>query len=448
MTGRDLGGGLVLRTATPADVDALVTFNAAVHGGGPRAPDPGIAGWTRDLLTRLHPTFRPEDFTLVEDTRTGAIVSSLNLIGQMWAYAGIPFGVGRVELVGTHPDYRRRGLVRQQFDVIHAWSAARGHLAQAITGIPWYYRQFGYEYALALDGGRTGYLAHLPSARSDKEPMAVRPATPADIPFIIALEARARGRYLVTCVRDEALWRYELEGRSAASGGHAAVCILEWPDGRPAGFLVYLTALRAGNLVVRAFEVAAGVPWEAAALVVLRHLRAAGEESARRSGAGRFQSVSFMFETDHPVYRAIGSRLPRVIDPYAWYVRVPDLPAFLRRVAPALEARLAASEVAGYTGDLRLNFYRDGLRLAFTEGRLMAVEPWAQADLQWDGPGGLAEQATASFPERTFLQLLFGHRSLDELRHAFPDCRVRDAAAEVLLNVLFPKQPSFVWPVS
>jgi hypothetical protein len=44
--------------------------------------------------------------------------------------------------------------------------------------------------------------------------------------------------------------------------------------------------------------------------------------------------------------------------------------------------------------------------------------------------------------------LLFGHRSLDDLRQAFPDCRCQGDEARVLLNVLFPKQPSNVWPIS
>ena len=42
--------------------------------------------------------------------------------------------------------------MRKQFDVIHAVSAQRGELMQGITGIPWYYRQFGYEMALDLEG--------------------------------------------------------------------------------------------------------------------------------------------------------------------------------------------------------------------------------------------------------------------------------------------------------
>jgi len=42
------------------------------------------------------------------------------------------------------------------------------------------------------------------------------------------------------------------------------------------------------------------------------------------------------------------------------------------------------------------------------------------------------------------LQLLFGYRSLDELRYAFSDVRVEKSEAEVVLNALFPKKFSWV----
>ena len=75
-----------------------------------------------------------------------------------------PFGCGRIEQVGTDPLYRRRGLIRKQMDVIHALSDSKGELVQAITGIPWYYRQFGYEFALDLYCGRVVRVSP-PSAR-------------------------------------------------------------------------------------------------------------------------------------------------------------------------------------------------------------------------------------------------------------------------------------------
>src|SRR5512147_916394 len=143
---RDLGNGLILRCASKDDAEALADFNGHIHSeDGWDRPDKRVAAWTHDLLSLPHPTLSPEDFTVVEETATKRIVSSLNLIPQTWSYEGIEFKVGRPELVGTLPEFRNRGLVRAQFEEIHKWCEERGYLVQAITGIPYYYRQFGYE---------------------------------------------------------------------------------------------------------------------------------------------------------------------------------------------------------------------------------------------------------------------------------------------------------------
>ncbi len=54
------------------------------------------------------------------------------------SYEDIPFTLGRAVIVATEGAYRNRGLQRAIFGLIHARSAARGHLAQGITGIPYY----------------------------------------------------------------------------------------------------------------------------------------------------------------------------------------------------------------------------------------------------------------------------------------------------------------------
>lgn len=432
----EVGDGLVLREATAADTEALVAFNARIH----REPDEDastyIAAWTRDLMCGRHPTCGPGDFTVVEDTRRGEIVSSCNIIPQTWSYAGIPFGTSRVELVGTDPDYRRRGLVRRQMAVIHRWSADRGHLAQAITGIPNYYRQFGYEMVLDLGGGRAGYRPHVPDLAADEaEPYMVRPATVADAPFITALDEQARRRVLVAAVRNEASWRFELEGRH--DGSAQAIRIVTRPDGHPVGYLAHIPELWGPNLVVRALELEPGVSWLPVMPAVLRYLRATGEAYAEGTGARNWGMFSFPLGGGHPVYDAIPGRLPRTLPAYAYYLRVPDLPAFLRHIAPVLEQRLAGSVAAGHTGELRLGFYRDGLRLVFDQGRLATVEPWEPGD---------SGDASAVFPGLTFLHILFGHRSMAELGHLFADCRVNDQdEAGVVLAALFPKQHSHVW---
>jgi len=85
-----------------------------------------MAAWTRDLFEGRHPTFTPDQATVVEHRPSGTIVSSVLLVSQIWSFAGIGVRVGQPELVGTHVDYRGRGLVRAQFEVIHRWSAFPG----------------------------------------------------------------------------------------------------------------------------------------------------------------------------------------------------------------------------------------------------------------------------------------------------------------------------------
>src|SRR5215213_9419191 len=73
-----------------------------------RAPQ-GVAAFTRDLMSGDHPACDASDFTVIEDTTTGSIVSSACLIGQRFSYEEVELDAGLPELVGTHPDYRRRG---------------------------------------------------------------------------------------------------------------------------------------------------------------------------------------------------------------------------------------------------------------------------------------------------------------------------------------------------
>src|SRR5438105_15467391 len=123
---RALDDGLRLRLAAADDEEALVRFNVSTLAPADEAREQqSVAAYTRDLMSTAHPTCGPSNFSIVEDRRTGNIVSSMCLIPQTWTYAGIPVGVGRMEIVSTDPAYRRRGLVRVQFELWHARSAER-----------------------------------------------------------------------------------------------------------------------------------------------------------------------------------------------------------------------------------------------------------------------------------------------------------------------------------
>ncbi len=437
---RDLGDGLILRRAVVHDLEALLALQVAVFREEvTQEPTEPLVAWTRDLMSGEHPTFRPDDFTVVEDMKSGELVSSLNLISQKWSYAGIEFGVGRPEVVCTRPAYRNRGLVRAQFAVIHEWSLQRNEQVQAITGIPFYYRQFGYEMAMNLGGARAGWWAQVPAlAAGHTEPYSVRPAEEDDLAFIMTLAAQAAARSLVTCVRDEALWRYELAGKHPPNGERVELRVIVTPGGERVGCFMHPSVLWRLGIGITLWELVPGVSWPVVAPSVLRHLRGVGEGYAAETGKP-CPGFGLQLGAEHPAYQALRGWIPATHKPYAWYLRVADLPRFVRHIAPVLERRLAESPAVGHSGELKLSFYRDGLHLVLEDGRLTGCRRYLPVP---------DAQNSAAFPGLTFLQLLFGYRSLDELRYAFADCWVEGDTEQLLIEALFPKQPSHLWPVS
>jgi GNAT superfamily N-acetyltransferase len=433
-----LGDGLVLRLATPADADALAEFNTRVLREEDDPPQ-CVDIWTRDLMSGRHPTTTAADFVVVEDTKIAKIVSSICLIPQTWAYEGIPFPVGRPELVGTDPAYRRRGLARAIFGKIHALSAAYGHLVQGITGIPWFYRQFGYEFALPLGGARDLHVSDVsPLKEGETEPYQIRQATEEDLPTIIHLYQRQCADRLVTTLIDEDRWRYDLSGHSKGSDQELRVyCILN-REGRVVGYFSTSVHLWGSRLGVWEMAVEQGIPLRSTLPSVARALKTQGEAYAEREKR-TLTAICFTLGLEHPAYDALGSKLGPFQRPYGWYIRVPDLPGFVRHVAPVLERRLLASVMSGFSGELKITFYRGGLRLVFEGGKLIDATDWQapETNVQWEGAG---------FPPLVFLQLLFGYRSLEELRYAFPDCWADDEP-RLLLNALFPKRASWVIPL-
>lgn len=446
---RDLGAGLTLRWATVADRERIAEFNAqAFRDEEDQPPAPWDRALTRELMSGRHPLVGADDFVFVEDGATGAVVSSACLMWQRWEYEGIPFTVGRPEHVATDARYRNRGLIRAIFGALHARSAARDQPVQAITGIPYFYRQFGYEYALDLEGGRVVYPATIPAAPTEQpEQYTLRDATPADIPFMRDLYDRQRANSMIAAQVPEAYWHYAFAPFGTASAPQGEfnrqwrLRIVADRAGASVGYLRTGVALWGGRFYLWDLATSEGIPLREVALATLRALVAVGPEAEQAAHAmgqrdAQFKELFLCLERDHPLYAALGERIaPLAIPPYAWYLRVPDLPGFLRLIAPALERRLAASAMAAYSGDLRLDFYRGGLRLTFERGRLVTIGPWQRPI--W------GERQGAGFPPLVFTQLLFGHQSLAALRDAFPDVRATPEAA-ALLDALFPRRYSRV----
>lgn len=438
---RELGEGLVLRWSAPDDVERVA---ALYQQGFRRSADAPLSWsiplWMRDMFSGRHPHIGPRDFAVVEDTRTGTLVAATCLLRYTVEYEGIPLAFGRPEMVASLQEYRHRGLIRAIFELIHARSEAEGDQLQGITGIPYYYRQFGYEFAVELDYASTVYFAAIPPLKEGvEEPYTLRPATIADAGLLRRLWDRERAGTGISTVVEDAYWRWRLEGMHPDALERHRPLLIADREGRVAGSVLLSPGRWGVEMYVDSLVTEEGVPLAGVMPSVLRGLMALADTTRpARLDTPPAAAIAFRLPTSHPAHAALHG-IPAVTRPYvyAWYLRVPDLPAFIRTIAPVLERRLAASPQAGYSGELTLDFYRGGLRLAFEQGRLTAAEDWSRP---------LWSEGKAGFPPLVFLQLLFGYRDLGELRAFFSDVWA-EGDADPTLRALFPKMSAMLMPL-
>lgn len=435
-----LDAGLVLRWSTAADSERLADLIGHVYRSGPQAPPNAIdAAYIRLLMRGDHPHMTPEDFALVEDSTSRRVVACACLWRQTWSYGGVPFPIGRPEMVATHPDYRQRGLIRAIFGALHRRGEARGDALQAISGIRFFYRQFGYEYALERGGAIECALTTLPAGEQPAA-LALRPAREVDLPHLLAAYEHVRARGLVAALPDMAWWRHKLATGDIPGQRGRLLAVVD-PADAVRGYVEVMPFRTGPAVIIRQAELVDGSAWAAVAAPLLGALRELAPTIPVLETPEPATRLYLVLGPDHPLATILAARAAtRAYPPSAWYVRVADLPRFLLLIRSVLAERLARSPYRDFGGDLTLDFYRDGLRLTFARGALAAIEPWRRP--AWGGQ----EQADAAIPPSLFLQLLFGYRRLDQLRATFPDVWYRDEAV-TLLEALFPPAPSCVLPL-
>ncbi len=428
-----VGDNLLLRFGRPDDREAWEDFARQIWWGNDSSRH-WASPWSSDLWSGSHPTCKPSDFTLVEDVQAGKVVSSMCIIPQTWSYGGIPFGCGQVELVATVPAYRQRGLVRKQFEVIHALGDSRGELMQCIRGINWFYSQFGYEKALNAGGTRVLYHRDLSTAKeSEEKAYHLREAQTRDRSFIREVYEYASRRYILNVVRSPELWDYEFTGRSEDSKLRREWLIIERTGGEPLGYVQYRPDVP--NIITQ-IELKPGVGYLNLTPTLLHSV---WMHSAQLHPDGGMETLDLRLGHGHPIYPLLPKN-PTSHGYHNWYVHIPDVVAFLRHIRSALEANLVGTIAEGYSGELTLSFYWNAIELKFERGKITDIS-WLNRVYVW------GESTYANFPDLTFWQLVCGRRSFRELAEAFPDQCCGTTEAGVLLDCLFPKFAGVMWAV-
>ncbi len=385
---RLLPGGLVLRTAIPgerAQIEALL-----VGRGEPGddvdhrlVVDDPDAGWAACAV-------------VVDGDR---VVSTATLLDEVVVLDGVRLPAGQVELVATAAGYEGRGLVRALMAWAHERSAARGHLLQVMIGIPYFYRLFGYEYAIDIPPARP--LADPPAGRP-----VLRPARPDDLAALATLQDGVQAAFDVRVPHSPPRQRWLLAHDTSTTQ------VLERD-----GTVVASARVTPPDDDVLVAEAAAVDP-EAARELLAGLVDLAGGAPLRI--VDRRGSV--------PSSTWDGALGPAGDGPQQYYLRLADVPGVLTAVQPVLERRLRASGLS--PGQVLLSTFGRHHRWPVAAdgswGPLSSGGP-----LQAPGSAGGLGVAPDALPA-----LLFGQRGLRGLAAVRPD--VYTGSGGEAYDALFP----------
>jgi len=372
----------------------------------------------QNLVKKLidhHPEMTLNDFFIIK--HHGKAVAGLNLIPLKWSIGGVQLKVAEMGCVATLPKYRHLGLQRRLVNEFHKRAAEQKYDLCAIEGIPYYYRQFGYEYALPLDEEAKIELNKIPHHEATVQ---IRPFIEEDIPKAMKLLARSQKKFYVHSIRDEHIWRMQ-QKTSLTSADRFEGYAVEKDADMIACFRTIIKP-ESKELILSEATDAEGCAVD----TILSFLLDTGKQHGLATLSARTSYHDSI--TKQLVSLGAVQRIP----PYAWQIRIVDYERIFQKMKPLFEERLAASSLSGLTEKLDFNFYRHAIQVTIENG---IVEDVQKIDNN--------EDRTIRINPQVFVQLLLGHRSREGLEQIYPDVIVRSSHKH-LIDVLFPKLPSHI----
>lgn len=411
-----LENGLILKSiSTPEEIERLAAFNVVVHG------DDVLDKMTRSLIEN-HPLTHPQEWLFVEDPVTSQIVSSLCLLPWEWNYGSVTLKAGEMGIVGTAEDYRHQGLIRaldKRFvELLHEGAYDLSH----IQGIPYYYRLFGYEYTLPLEGGWQLPLHKIPTELPDyAQGYTFHLAQATNIPLLAKFYEEAMQKLDISAKRNEAIWNYILSEEDGQQGAQETFLVHN-PQTEIVGYFRVAKFGFGSGLIV---DEASLLP-QPAVVAVIHWLKQLASE--------RDKPYLRLSMTDTcPLISVAQGWGAQSEGRYAWQIKFPNIAQFFRKIGPVLNERLAASPFAGLDRSVVINLYKRAYELKFEHGQLVNVQTIGFHD----------GSSTLSIPPNQLVPLVLGYKSRTELADFYPDLSCF-GQNQMLIDTLFPKMEAFI----
>lgn len=410
---------------TDDEVEELVKFHSIVHPNDDQAVLPrqidNLPGFGREMNYYLR------------NLDTGQIVTALNSIPSTWMYENVPLRNLELGWVGTLKEYRRQGLNKLLYTHFDKLLYAGKYDISTIQGIPYFYRQFGYDFIIPMDRIiwiRTNQIHPIDENNPpDYMKLNIRLAEKRDIPSMMNFLDELTTDLLVYASRSRELWEIQEIMKKQYENDFQTYVVLN------------------GSNIVGYFRLVKKIddsefPNKSTMTVI---------ESSIPKFNGVLRVLQFLYaEAVHDNIPLIGSQGPsfntlsKVIENsggignpvWKYQVRIPTMTALLEKISPVLERRLIGTLFEGFTYDVIMNTFQNCYMLKFVNGKIVEVSNL--------GPQEVNENQTFRAPPNDLVRLVLGAYSIKELEYNNIDFIVR-GDVRLIAETLFPKKESSVY---
>ena len=394
---------------TADDIDQNLELMRKVFG-----QNSGVDSLVKKLIDH-HPTMTLNDFFVIK--HHGKIVASLSLTPVKWSIGGVLLKVAELGCVATLSEYRNLGLQRRLVNEFHRQAEEQEYDLCAIEGIPYFYRQFGYEYAIPLNEETRIRLDQIPYYESK---LNIRPLTESDIPKAMQLLTQSQRKFYIHTVRDEQIWKMQQQTGLTSEIKFDGFAVEK--DGDMVAYFRISDKIEDKELVLRE-TVDTDYHTGKAILKFLKDIGKQREFETLVANISYLDPLSEQLVTLGAIQR---------IPPYAWQIRIIDYVKIFKKMKTLFEKRLATSPYCHLTEKLNFNFRCYTVQVSVEDGAITNIQRLESS-----------EDRTIGLNPLVFTQLLLGHRNRNELEMIYPDFGIRQSHKH-LIDVLFPKLPSHI----
>ena len=410
---------------TDEDVEELVQFHSIVH------PEDDIGVLPRQIANL--PGFGREMNYVIRDLDKGMIVSTLNAIPFTWNYEDIPLRNLELGWVGTLKEYRRKGLHKLLYTHFDNLLHTGNYDISTIQGIPYFYRQFGYDFVIPMDHTVLTRTNQIQPIDEKNQPefmkLKIKPSEKKDLPAMMDLFEELNQQLLIYAPRSAELWEIQESIKKQWENDFQSYVILD--GSKTVGYFRLVKNIKKDSL-----------PNKSTMTVI---------ESSIRTFDGALRTLQFLYnEAVQDDIAVIGSQGPsfnslsRVManiggtgKPWWKYqVRIIDMTSLLQKISPVLERRLKGTMFEGLTYDLVMNTFQNCYKIKFVNGKIVDVTNL--------GPQQVNENQAFRAPPNDLARLVLGAYNINEIEQNNIDFIVR-GEVRLIAETLFPKKESSVY---